>query len=81
MDTMVFPDDMTRDQKISSLKELVQIALVEMSDLKSEFNTFKNPKDDFYTVDEIAPILKVTKQSIYNKIPAGRARISIQPIY
>ena len=34
---------------------------------------------DFYTVDEMAEKLKVTRQSIYNKIHAGRAGKSIPP--
>ena len=34
---------------------------------------------DFYTVDEMAEKLKVTRQSIYNKIHAGRAGKSILP--
>ena len=34
---------------------------------------------DFYTIDEMAKKLKVTKQSIYNKIHASRAGKSIPP--
>ena len=36
-------------------------------------------KNDFYTVDEMASILKITRQSVYNKIHAGRAGVSIPP--
>ena len=34
---------------------------------------------DFYTVDEMAEKLKITRQSVYNKIHAGRAGKSIPP--
>jgi excisionase family DNA binding protein len=34
---------------------------------------------DFYTVDEIAEKLKVSKNSIYNQINRGRAGTSIPP--
>ena len=33
----------------------------------------------FYTVDEMASILNITRQSVYNKIHAGRAGVSIPP--
>ena len=36
-------------------------------------------KDDFYTVDEMAKKLKVSKNSIYNQINRGRAGKSIPP--
>ena len=36
-------------------------------------------ENDFYTVDEMAEKLKITRQSVYNKIHAGRAGISIPP--
>ncbi len=36
-------------------------------------------EDDFYTVDEMAKKLKVTKRSIYNQIHQGRAGVSIPP--
>lgn len=36
-------------------------------------------EDDFYTIDEIAKKLKLSKQSIYNRIHAGRAGKSIPP--
>ena len=36
-------------------------------------------KNDFYTVDEMAEKLKITRQSVYNKIHAGRAGKSIPP--
>ena len=35
--------------------------------------------EDFYTVDEMAEKLKVTKRSIYNQIHQGRAGKSIPP--
>ena len=38
-----------------------------------------NNKDDFYTIDEIAEKLKVTKKSILNQIHQGRAGKSIPP--
>ena len=36
-------------------------------------------EDDFYTIDEMAKKLKVTKRSIYNQIHKGRAGKSIPP--
>ena len=36
-------------------------------------------EDDFYTVDEMAKKLKVSKNSIYNQINRGRAGKSIPP--
>ena len=36
-------------------------------------------ENDFYTIDEVAEKLKISKQSIYNKIHAGRAGKSIPP--
>jgi len=36
-------------------------------------------KNDFYTIDEMASMMKITKQSIYNKIHAGRKGVSIPP--
>ena len=36
-------------------------------------------EDDFYTVDEMAEKLRVTKQSIYKQINQGRAGKSIPP--
>ena len=36
-------------------------------------------KKDFYTVDEMAEKLMITRQSVYNKIHAGRAGKSIPP--
>jgi|GEM_PF-6619197 excisionase family DNA binding protein len=36
-------------------------------------------EEQFCTVDEMASILKITRQSVYNKIHAGRAGFSIPP--
>ena len=36
-------------------------------------------ENDFYTLDEMAKKLKVTKRSIYNQIHKGRAGTSIPP--
>ena len=48
MDKSVFPDNMHRDTKIFAVGELAQTALVEVSNLKSEFEKLKtnaeNPK-------------------------------------
>ena len=35
--------------------------------------------EDFYTVDEMAEKLKISKQSIYNQIHQGKASKSIPP--
>ena len=35
--------------------------------------------EDFYTVDEMAKKLKMSKQSIYNRIHLGRAGKTIPP--
>ena len=32
-----------------------------------------------FTIDEMASMMKITKQSIYNKIHAGRAGVTIPP--
>lgn len=42
MDRSVFPDNMHRDGKIFALGELVQAALVEVSNLKTELEKFKD---------------------------------------
>ena len=42
MDRSVFPDNMHRDGKIFAVGELAQTVLVEVSNLKSEFEKFKN---------------------------------------
>ena len=36
-------------------------------------------KNDFYTIDEMAEKLKMSKQSIYNRIHLGRAGKTILP--
>ena len=36
-------------------------------------------EEQFYTVDEMASIFKITRQSVYNKIHAGRAGVLIPP--
>ena len=36
-------------------------------------------KNDFYTIDEMAEKLKMSKQSIYNRIHLGRAGKTIPP--
>ena len=36
-------------------------------------------EERFFTIDEMASMLRITKQSIYNKIHAGRAGKSIPP--
>ena len=36
-------------------------------------------EEQFYTIDDMAKILKVTKRSIYNQIHKGRAGTSIPP--
>ena len=36
-------------------------------------------EEHFYTIDDMAKILKVTKRSIYNQIHKGRAGTSIPP--
>ena len=35
--------------------------------------------EQFYTIDDMASILKVSKKSIYNQIHQGQAGISIPP--
>ena len=36
-------------------------------------------EERFFTIDEMASMMKITKQSIYNKIHAGRAGVTIPP--
>ena len=36
-------------------------------------------EEQFFTIDEMASMMKITKQSIYNKIHAGRAGVTIPP--
>ena len=36
-------------------------------------------EEQFFTIDEMASMMKITKQSIYNKIHTGRASVTIPP--